>query len=261
MRLEVAPAPFYTGETFFGGSVLPLLVMHMEPSGAFPPHEHDFTEIVVVYGGSGRHVVNDRVYVAGPGDIFILPPGTRHEYARVEKLCYLNVLFDAASLLDRSLPGGEIEGVHRHVPLFALREIIALANRIDQELYRGDYGCAEMARACFQELWIGLARLWRRAQTTEESTRARIERIVELMREDPAVQFSVQDMARESGTCERNFHRMFRRLTGSPPLAFLNRLRVDKGASGLHGDHGGLACFRVNRRRGRGRAGATRTCR
>lgn len=80
MGLDVPPAPFYRGKTFFEGLGLPLRIIHVERSPVFPSHRHDFTELVIVYEGSGIHA-----------------------YADTRDLSYVNVVFDAEALLDDPL--------------------------------------------------------------------------------------------------------------------------------------------------------------
>jgi AraC family transcriptional regulator, L-rhamnose operon transcriptional activator RhaR len=239
MKLEVPPASFYPGKEFFAGYELPLRVIHVEPSPAFPRHRHGFNELVVACAGSGRHIVDDAEYEMRPGDVFLIPRGSFHEYSEPRKLGYINVLFEATALFgDEDWPAGPdsfacasaSDRGTRYFRLspFGLREVVGIINRMDQELFQLRGGYAFMARALFMQLWATLARKCERSSDEGESSTSRLERLLELLERESASRISVEDMAREAGTCVRNFHRVFKGLTGSTPLVYLNMLRVEK---------------------------------
>ena len=56
----------------------PLSAFRRGTHKGFPPHSHDFTELVVVLAGEGMHVgaAGDRPFQAG--DVFVIEPGAVH---------------------------------------------------------------------------------------------------------------------------------------------------------------------------------------
>jgi AraC-like DNA-binding protein/mannose-6-phosphate isomerase-like protein (cupin superfamily) len=239
MRLEVPPAPFYPGSEFFVGYDIPLRVIHVEQSPPFPPHRHDFTEFVVAYSGGGRHLVDGVGHAMVPGDVFLIARGVSHEFADPRDLCYINVIFDERVLFgDSAYPAGpdgfsrrvragdRQESAHFRLSVFGTREVVTVINRIDQELFQKKDGYAFMAEAYFMQLWGTLARKYAERDEGGESSASRVGRVVDLLTRDPSVEISVADMAAEAGTCVRNFHRAFKKLTGLPPLAYVNESRI-----------------------------------
>jgi AraC-like DNA-binding protein/mannose-6-phosphate isomerase-like protein (cupin superfamily) len=66
-------------------------------------HWHDFYELVLVLGGTARHVVNGESYPIGPGDAFLLTPADFHEIVVPPGAvldCY-NVVIEPAGLEGR----------------------------------------------------------------------------------------------------------------------------------------------------------------
>ncbi len=62
------------------------------------PHVHSFYEIVFIESGSGSHIVNgDRVDV-GPGDLFLLGPGSSHDPLRLETAAIWVFIFNSQAL-------------------------------------------------------------------------------------------------------------------------------------------------------------------
>ncbi|MBR5308912.1 MAG: AraC family ligand binding domain-containing protein [Clostridia bacterium] len=61
-------------------------------SYSFCPHTHEFTEINIVYSGSGFHTLgNTRIRVKS-GDIFVIPSGTVHSYENEDNLCVYHII-------------------------------------------------------------------------------------------------------------------------------------------------------------------------
>ena len=54
MALILAKADYFPSEA------MPVAVADRAPQPSFPPHRHEFSEIVIVWRGNGLHVLNDR---------------------------------------------------------------------------------------------------------------------------------------------------------------------------------------------------------
>ncbi len=62
------------------------------------PHTHDFEELVVIVGGSGKHQVGREVYDISAGDVFVMLGGMHHCYPEAHNLSLINLLYDTANL-------------------------------------------------------------------------------------------------------------------------------------------------------------------
>ena len=78
---------------------LPLRLIRRDPEGEFPLHRHEFSELVVVFGGSGTHLAFGERHRLSPGDVFMIgEPGPPHGFADTDRLALYNVLFDRRKL-------------------------------------------------------------------------------------------------------------------------------------------------------------------
>lgn len=242
MRMEVPPASAYRGVDFFVDSEIPLRVIHVESGLSYPDHTHDFHELVLICGGSGLHRTGGTEYEVRRADVFLIPRGASHGYEHTKNFDYINIVFDAAVLFDRGAPAGTPDsfdpssptmgGLHRKLSAFGFREILSLFNRIDQELLHRRIGYAGMIRALFAEAWCLLAREC--LQEYEERSgdpHTRVKWVIRYLEREGGPNVSVADMASEAGMSVRNFHRVFRGITGKPPLVYINGLRIRRARS------------------------------
>lgn len=64
----------------------------------YPLHWHNYFEIEIITGGSGRHVYNGTEYTLSQGDAYILTPVDFHEIPTANGLRIINVSFDSIRL-------------------------------------------------------------------------------------------------------------------------------------------------------------------
>jgi len=57
------------------------------------PHNHDFYEMNIIFGGSGIHCIGKESFIVKYGDVFIIPPGTVHAYYDTKNLDVYHILF------------------------------------------------------------------------------------------------------------------------------------------------------------------------
>lgn len=70
-----------------------------DPQTVTAIHRHEFTEVVLVLGGTGEHQCEDNVpQPIRRGNIFVIPTGGKHGYVKAEELRVLNMMFDAKRL-------------------------------------------------------------------------------------------------------------------------------------------------------------------
>jgi len=82
-----------TRDDYFPASNLPIAVAERMPQPSFPPHRHEFSEIVIVWRGNGLHVLNDRPWLITCGDVFYLHDSDCHSYDSVHDLALDNILY------------------------------------------------------------------------------------------------------------------------------------------------------------------------
>ena len=239
MRMEIPPASAYRGADFFVDPEIPLRVIHVESGPAFPEHTHDFHELVLVYGGAGIHRSGGADYETRRGDAFLIPRGASHAYTGTADFDYINVVFDARVLFENGAPAGSADsfdpsgsgpiGRPRRLSEFVFRDVLGLVNRMDQELLQRGVGYRGMIRGLFAQTWCLLVREFS-AEYGEGSgdPLERVRRVIRYLETEGGPDVPVADMASEAGMSVRNFHRVFRRLAGAPPSAYVNGLRIER---------------------------------
>lgn len=80
-------------DDYFPATSLPVAVAERMPQPSFPPHQHEFSEIVIVWRGNGLHVLNDRPWLITCGDVFYIRDSDCHSYDSVNNLVLDNILY------------------------------------------------------------------------------------------------------------------------------------------------------------------------
>ena len=65
----------------FTGTKSQLVVMSIPPGGDIGTETHIYTEQTLFFlSGTGTAILNDERFPVGPGDVFVITPGTKHEF-------------------------------------------------------------------------------------------------------------------------------------------------------------------------------------
>ncbi len=80
LEQERSALPFTFGRTTLGDS-------------GYHRHSHDFSELVIITGGSGIHSADGKDYPVVIGDIFVLQTGLQHGFSRCNSLSMYNIGF------------------------------------------------------------------------------------------------------------------------------------------------------------------------
>ena len=81
-------------------------------------HSHNFSEIVLIVGGSGKHILNDRSCDISAGDILLIHPGAVHAYEH-ESLELINLIYDHRRIIIPRLDMAEFSLFHKFFPAAA----------------------------------------------------------------------------------------------------------------------------------------------
>ncbi len=235
-------------EEWFPDAGFPLAVECRDPQEPFGLHAHEFSEIVLITGGTGLHVTGEDSWQLATGDVFVIGGSRPHDYLNMERLRLVNVLYDQAELkLDwqdlMALPGYhalfhlEPSWRKRHQFTSHLRLgprdlglAVELANQLNQELKsrRAGYRC--MATTLFMQLVVHLSRCY--SQSRHENSRAllRIAQTIAYLETHFAEDVKLESLVGISGMPRRSFMRAFEAATGSTPIAYMIDLRMRRAA-------------------------------
>ncbi len=236
-----------------GDEKLPLeLAVARLTADFFPIHKHDFTELVVIFGGSAMHVLGRERYPIGPGDVFVVRGERRHGFADLRRLELLNLMFDPVGM---GLREDELAALPGHQMLFRLEPALRVrhtfrsrlrlgptmlamvrrhAERMEGELKARRPGHRPLLRALLQELLVLLARAAEAPDPVANPPREELLRLGQSMAHlerhfrEP---LRLPDLARRAGMSVNGFLRAFRQVRGVSPIAHRLALQLDAAAA------------------------------
>ncbi|WP_343463082.1 HTH-type transcriptional activator RhaR [Pantoea sp.] len=153
-----------TRDDYFPASNLPIAVAERMPQPSFPPHRHEFSEIVIVWRGNGLHVLNDRPWLITCGDVFYLHDSDCHSYDSVHDLALDNILYcpdrfrlalDWGQLLPA--PQSEASGGWR-LTTRGMVQARTVISQLERESRKTDALSIQLAEALFLQLALILRR-------------------------------------------------------------------------------------------------------
>lgn len=228
----------YTDEAF------PLFVTHSRAHAEYPIHDHEFSELVVIFSGSGVHVFNDEDYDVRTGDAFVVNPPASHGYRSAESMELINVLYDPARL---SLPDDDLRDIPGYHSLFlleprlrrrhefksrlrvayeSLAPIRELALGIRGELERKRPGYRSLTTARFLELIVLICR--NLVEKTDKRYRTVYDfgKVLSHMERHFSEPLTLADLAKIANMSTRSFQRKFKEALGAPPVDYLLNVRI-----------------------------------
>jgi AraC family L-rhamnose operon transcriptional activator RhaR/AraC family L-rhamnose operon regulatory protein RhaS len=231
----------------------PLSILRFNPQPPLPltPHIHDFSELVVITGGQGRHVSGRSSYTLSAGDVFVISGSRSHNYVDMKELCLINILFDPQMMsLDQwdlmSLPGYHalftLEPNWRksnqfnsrlHISGRDLGTAIAMVDQLDNELTRRGPGFQALSTAIFTQLVVFLSRRYQQATLPDARALLRLGGSMAHLEQSQNSPVNLDDLARMAHMSKRNFLRAFKMATGTSPIKHRLQLRVARAAADL----------------------------
>ncbi|GAA1596507.1 MULTISPECIES: helix-turn-helix transcriptional regulator [Kribbella] len=215
-----------------------------------PLHTHSFFELLLVVGGEGVHHSLAGRRRLRRGDAILLRPGVWHEYVDCRSLEVYNCCF-SADLVRRELAwaredpllgyllwtgpfSAERRGMlptHLDPPamLEALGHLDGLRHLRNQPLsrHRGEViGWLALYLSC-------IARTVADRDERREYTHPAVVDAMRMMEADPARHWTLTDLAGELHLAPGYLVRLFKSVTGVPPMAYLSRHRVELAADRL----------------------------
>jgi AraC-like DNA-binding protein len=235
-------------EDWFHPDGFPIVVARRDPQEPFGLHAHEFSEIVIITGGTGLHVTGSESWPLAAGDVFVIGGSRPHDYRDIQGLRLINVLFDPSDLRMElrdlpSLPGFHalftLEPAWRqrhrfksrlHLAPKDLGIVVGIVDQLDEELQARGPGFAFLATALYSQLIGYLARCYSRSRNPDSRALLRLAEAISYLEthfEDP---IDLDELASIAHMSKRSFIRAFRAAMGSSPIAYLIQLRINRAA-------------------------------
>lgn len=212
-------------------------------------HEHrDFYELVTVTAGRGVHRVGRQDQAISPGNVFLIQPHQSHCYIEYENLEIYNLLFTRKFVryflpdLTR-LSGFQMlfnlspaETAHARTDGIRIREehfpeVIRVLNEMDFLNSSMRPGDKTLLLSDFIRVMLLIARHSHWAGPSRQSYHIdQLTRLLGELEKSFAAEWSLARMAEKCRMSVSSFRQTFRKLTGTPPIEYLLRLRLAKSA-------------------------------
>ncbi len=237
MVKSVSPSGYYAGKEFFLKGRLPLRVLHMDHSIAYPIHSHDFTEVAVIYSGQAVHRTCEGDENVSAGNVLLIPVGMGHSYLGVKDFSYVNIIFDSEKLMrlplsqEKLLPFKDYYDPHSisrmELSGYQIKALLSLVNKVDRELFRNNTVSPMLTVSYFLQF---LSLLYESANQSRQGNLPADERIRNVIEGIDACapdDCSIKNLSSRSATSPRNFYRLFKKIYGKSPSSYINERRID----------------------------------
>ncbi len=248
-----------TGTFYFDSSGFPFSIRRVEGKRVSHAHDftgvvhsHDFIEIVIICDGVGEQIVDGAAGQVCAGDVFIMQNRMSHGFPDYRSLKIVNVMFARRLLRGtesyfRKLPGYHV--IFRGVPgkgsrsgefrgrlklgrrqLHLLLELVA---RAEEELQLRHSGFEVSCITLLYGMILLLARSFTETPGNPAEATLRIGRLLSELETGYAEKWSLPRMARSSSMSVSTLLRVFRNATGTTPVEYLLRLRLENAKAML----------------------------
>ena len=243
----------YERDFVFCAARTPINVLRTVHEGIEDPHDHDFVEVVLVTGGSATQQTIRGMERIGPGDLFVLRPGTWHAYIRCRRLEIYNVCFgrellrhelawmiDEPALAHLFWSGPLRSGAHGNgasdgfislkLSDAMTRNCAGLLDELGAKLRASPGSRASHLGA----LLLFLHEIGTAVALDEGNNRGKVHQVVvfamRLLEENLAHEWTLTELSRRVHLDRSYLVRLFRAATGLPPMAYLARCRAERAA-------------------------------
>lgn len=240
--MQTRKIPVLPASTFIPDRTFPFAIRRNTRHGSIDLHAHEFVELVVLRRGQATHFSTDSEYTIRSGDVFVIHPGQAHGYRAQSELDLANILYRKEAFLSNldafdALPGfralfnpGDAArfGIRLHLAPGNRKEITSLVDAIDREMTAQAPGHRPLVGGLFTQLAVTLSRLFSEPNRPSEAALLELEPILDHLRRSFDHDLTLADLAGRAGMSVSTLLRRFRTATGTSPVEFLLRLRLER---------------------------------
>ncbi|MCK6490384.1 MAG: AraC family transcriptional regulator [Planctomycetes bacterium] len=236
-----------------------------EPQRDLALHRHDNVELVLVTAGTGEHRTEGGAWPLRRGDVFAIPVGMAHGYARTAGLHLVNLGYDPRRLsvpLARlaALPGYAALCVveprlrrhqafagHLHLDEAALAAVLAPLAELEAELAQRAPGWEMAAEGWLLQILVRLARGYAACSRPQAQVALRLSAVVAHIERNLDARLDQERLARIGNLSRPTLQRLFAAAYGMPVMRYVRAARLARARELLDG---GLAVAEAARRTG-----------
>ncbi|MCX7004456.1 MAG: AraC family transcriptional regulator [bacterium] len=212
-----------------------------------PMHQHAFTEIAIVFGGSGVHCTEHGKYPVSPGDVYVMAGARTHGFDKTQKMQLVNLYF-----IPERLPvyTDDVRAQPSFFPLFVphaqrrgstearervrlathdLTRLRALVDTLDHEFRHKERGYHSMITGILMQVIVLLCRAYGKVHNAMAPTASRrLGAVIYYLDQHYRDDIRLEQLARLAHLSASQLLRVFRRAMGQSPMSYLTHLRIFK---------------------------------
>ncbi|MNW32545.1 HTH-type transcriptional activator RhaS [compost metagenome] len=213
-------------------------------------HQHvDFSELVIVLNGHATHIVNHEESFIKKGNVFVINGGTSHAFKAPHDFKICNIMYKPEMLKSA---GTDLRTLNGYQALFILepfyRSINPYKSKLNMSISNLEYvsslisvmieeydnklqGYQTMLASRFMELVVYLSRQYDQQEKGVDSSMMHLASAISYIEDHYLEQVTLEEIATRSGISVRHLNRIFRAYYQTSPIAYLQRLRLDRACT------------------------------
>jgi AraC-like DNA-binding protein len=221
-----------------------IVVTRSSLDDSFVEHTHDVTEIVIIVKGTALHFVDGVSYKIKAGDVFVINPGTSHEFKNANDFYAYNVSFLPDNLYVCGNEIRKIAGFHilfitaprflgndnyncyLHLDYNDLYTVTSICEQITTELMEKQDGYECVVRLKFINLITYLSRKYSKLVENDNVHLASLSKAVSYIEKNFKQKITLSDLSNISGYSQRHFTRLFKNFYKMTPSDYIMRLKM-----------------------------------
>ncbi len=210
----------------------------------FALHSHDFSELVIILGGSASHVIDDCVYPVEAGDVYVLKGDTTHGFVQVQDLILCNIMVEGHKIWLqagelRQIPGFQalfvLEPYYRREYQFrsrlrlnseSLQWVSGMIEAMHQEFKSRKDGYLTIIQSYFNALAVYLSRAYTSSSQSPSERVLKLAETVSFMEKQYKEPLKLDDLALRAHLSVRHFSRTFKENYQTTPMEYILALRL-----------------------------------
>ena len=233
---------------YFDSQSDPIKIIRINNQSIVEPHVHDFHELVFVFNGKAKHLINDESYDIATGDIFLIKPGIEHSYQFTKELDLVNLLYFPEKLelnlydLIQS-PGYhaffEVEPAMRkkhgfksrlHLGSLSLKYMKDLVKALEHELEAPNEDSLFMSVSYFMQILSYISRSYLKVRLPEHNDVINLSELISYLEKNYMKDFSIAELAAKASMSKITLYRNFKKAFGVSPIEYVLALRLNSAA-------------------------------
>jgi len=217
----------------------------------WPPHTHDFSELVVITKGEADHFIDNETYRVTAGNVYIMHGDVRHCFLNVDNFEVINIMFDLSDLeisLDRlnlihgfrtvfHLEPG-VRKMHKfasrlHLDPGQLEYITQLHADLQKELEMKDRSSVYILKSILIHIFVYLSRCYENISHHRHVSLMSLSRVVNYIELNYIEEITLNRLAQIAHMSESTLLRKFHEALSDTPIDYLQKYRLKKACEML----------------------------